>query len=70
MVTADLKGRAVLVTGGSSGIGLAAVELFGRCGAKVALNHLPGDARGPEQAGRLRSRGRRIASAGTSMRRC
>ncbi len=31
MVTADLKDKAVLVTGGSSGIGRAAVELFGRC---------------------------------------
>ena len=54
MVTADLKGKAVLVTGASSGIGLAAVELFGRCGAKVALNHLPDDPRGPEQIERLR----------------
>ena len=53
MVTADLKGKAVLVTGASSGIGLAAVELFGRCGAKVALNHLPDDARGPGQIERL-----------------
>ena len=57
VVTADLKDRAVLVTGGSSGIGLAAVETFGRCGAKVALNHLPGDARGPEQVERLRGAG-------------
>ena len=63
MVTADLKGKAVLVTGGSSGIGLAAVELFGRCGAKVALNHLPGDARGPEQVERLRGLGLDVIGA-------
>ena len=57
MVTAELKGKAVLVTGGSSGIGLAAVELFGRCGAKVALNHLAGDPRGSEQVERLCTEG-------------
>ena len=45
MITADLKGRAVLVTGGISGIGRAAVELFGRCGARVAVNYLPDDER-------------------------
>ena len=63
VVTADLKDRAVLVTGGSSGIGLAAVETFGRCGAKVALNHLPGDARGSEQVERLRGAGIDVVGA-------
>lgn len=43
----DLSGRTALVTGGASGIGLAtAVMLAGR-GCKVAINHLPDDARGP-----------------------
>ena len=63
MITADLRGKAVLVTGGSSGIGLAAVELFGRCGAKVALNHLPDDARGSEQIERLRGLGLDVVGA-------
>ena len=63
MITADLNGRAVLVTGASSGIGLAAVELFGGCGAKVALNHLPDDARGPEQIERLRGAGLDVVGA-------
>ena len=63
MITTDLSGKAVLVTGASSGIGLAAVELFGGCGAKVALNHLPGDARGPEQVDRLRGAGLDVVGA-------
>ena len=34
----DLKGKAVLITGGSTGIGAAAARAFGLNGAKVALN--------------------------------
>jgi 3-oxoacyl-[acyl-carrier protein] reductase len=34
----DLKGKAVLITGGSTGIGAAAALAFGWNGAKVALN--------------------------------
>ena len=42
MITADLSNKRTLVTGGASGIGLATVELFAQCGAKVAINDLPG----------------------------
>ena len=63
MITADLKGKAVLVTGGSSGIGLATAERFGRCGAKIALNHLPDDPRGAEQIERLRGEGLDVVGA-------
>ncbi|MSR05543.1 MAG: SDR family oxidoreductase [Gemmatimonadetes bacterium] len=35
----DLSGRAVLVTGGSRGIGAATARLFARAGAKVALTY-------------------------------
>jgi 3-oxoacyl-[acyl-carrier protein] reductase len=34
----DLKGKPVLITGGSTGIGAAAARAFGQNGAKVALN--------------------------------
>src|SRR5260370_16199160 len=63
MISADLASKAVLVTGAASGIGLAAADIFSRCGATVALNHLPDDARGPEAVERLKATGRRIVAA-------
>jgi len=35
----DFSGKVVLVTGASSGIGRATAELFGKCGASVALTY-------------------------------
>ncbi|MBV9862030.1 MAG: SDR family oxidoreductase [Alphaproteobacteria bacterium] len=63
MISADVSGKTALVTGGASGIGLATVELFARNGAMVALNHLPGDPRGPQQVERLSALGHRVLSA-------
>jgi 3-oxoacyl-[acyl-carrier protein] reductase len=45
-MSVDLNGKKVLVTGASSGIGLATVETFAKGGAVVALNYLPADPRG------------------------
>ena len=53
MIGYDLRGKAALVTGGASGIGLATATMLARAGASVAINHLADDPRGPEAAARL-----------------
>ena len=63
MIAYDLKGKAALVTGGASGIGLATVRLLARSGCRVAINHLDDDARGPEQVEHLRGEGFDVLSA-------
>ena len=63
MISADLTGKTALITGAASGIGLAAAEIFSRCGATVALNHLPDDPRGPAAVERLKAEGRRVVAA-------
>ena len=55
MITYDLRGKAALVTGGASGIGLATATLLARSGCDVAVNFLEGDARGPASVAALQA---------------
>ncbi|MGG5808101.1 SDR family NAD(P)-dependent oxidoreductase [Falsiroseomonas sp. CW058] len=63
-ITYDLRGRAALVTGGASGIGLATATMLARGGAAVAVNFLAGDERGPQACAQLHAMtGARIVPA-------
>ena len=57
MISYNLIGRAAIVTGGASGIGLATATLLAQAGAAVALNFLPGDARGKHAVAQLKANG-------------
>src|SRR3977135_2405300 len=59
----DLSHKTALVTGAASGIGYATVEAFARRGAKVALNHLPADARRAKAGAALRAQGLDVIAA-------
>ncbi|MEH6443825.1 MAG: SDR family oxidoreductase [Oceanospirillaceae bacterium] len=63
MITADLKGKRALVTGGASGIGLATVEMLARCGATVAINDLPSSTKLAAEVERLRGLGLDVHAA-------
>ena len=53
----DLAGKAAIVTGAASGIGLATATMLARMGCAVAVNYLPDDKRGPEAVANLRQEG-------------
>jgi 3-oxoacyl-[acyl-carrier protein] reductase len=64
MITYDLKGKAALVTGGASGIGLATATMLARGGAAVAVNFLSDDPRGAEAVTKLHAMtGARVIAA-------
>jgi 3-oxoacyl-[acyl-carrier protein] reductase len=53
----ELSGSKALVTGAASGIGLGVATALAQAGAKVAINHLPDDPRGPQAVEALRAQG-------------
>jgi len=53
----DFTGKVVLITGASSGIGRATAELFGRCGASVAITYLNNKAGADEAAAAISAAG-------------
>ncbi len=62
MIQMDLTGKRALVTGSASGIGLGCVTMMAKLGARVALNHLPDDAAGPQQIAVLKEQGLDVIS--------
>jgi len=59
----ELKGKAALVTGAASGIGLATATTIARAGGAVAVNFLPDDARGPDAVAKLKAEGLNVVPA-------
>jgi 3-oxoacyl-[acyl-carrier protein] reductase len=59
----DLSGKRALVTGAASGIGLGTATALAQAGAKVAINHLPDDPRGPQAVQELKAQGRDVIDA-------
>jgi 3-oxoacyl-[acyl-carrier protein] reductase len=56
-MTADLKGKAVLITGASTGIGAAAARAFGHVGSRVAIHYNASKASAQQVASDVRASG-------------
>jgi 3-oxoacyl-[acyl-carrier protein] reductase len=63
----DLRGRRVLVTGGSRGIGAATSRLFAECGADVAIGYRSRSADADRLVAELRSLGVRAVAHATDI---
>ena len=46
----NLKDKVAIITGASTGLGLAAAQLLSKAGAKVVINYMPGQEKDAEQA--------------------
>jgi len=63
----DLAGFSVLVTGASSGIGLAIAEAFGQAGASVGVNYHSGQEEADALVGRIVDGGGRAIAVGANV---
>jgi 3-oxoacyl-[acyl-carrier protein] reductase len=63
MIRYELADKAALVTGAASGIGLATATILARSGARVAMNYLPDDPRGPDEVAKLKAEGLKVLAA-------
>jgi 3-oxoacyl-[acyl-carrier protein] reductase len=63
MIHADLTGKAAIVTGGASGIGLACSLILEQSGAVVAINYLPNDEKAIQLIAKLQSDGLNVIAA-------
>jgi NAD(P)-dependent dehydrogenase (short-subunit alcohol dehydrogenase family) len=62
----DFTGKVVLVTGASSGIGRATAELFGKCGAFVAVSYLKNQAGAEAAVAAISANGSGVYAANNS----
>ena len=60
----DFTGKVVLVTGASSGIGRATAELFGECGARVAVSYLKNQAGAEAAVAAIEAANQSLGAAG------